>query len=305
MKSLPYGVLGELSPAEIHNRMIRMVDSASMKFDELVESGALFENKDLSGKKRDMVSNIDRDLQALCLERLVHDLSGWGRRAEEDNVQILATLMTPWGLAEVTIDPVDGTNLFQDLIDNPQLERGGVSLMISLKLGSHVIAAYVFDLFTKELFFVSPAEQGVLMRRVGTVTERVTIPHPAANTLLLLKPAIEHPELAAWVNSGRSPFTGYEELKSGVGMAFVEFLRGKGVAFARRPGGSFSPWDDSPLICFGNAANIRTFLIKPNMVFEEFVLQPPDRKVQRQFGMLSVPDWFVPQLYRVADVRTL
>ncbi|HEU5187962.1 MAG TPA: inositol monophosphatase family protein [Candidatus Saccharimonadales bacterium] len=290
--------------------MVTRIWAMSRLFDQMFASGIEFWRKTgydgVEGS--DVVGAADKALQKEFFEAFQEELKGWGIIAKEDGLHIRATMTTPWGPVVVTLDPVDGTGQLKRIVEDPKFLRRGVSIMIAIRLGGEVVAAYIFDLFSKELFFVRPGEQGV-MRQVGDRVQPVVFPASLETlqqgTLLIHGgSASEHRELNDWLASLDEPaFVEHIGIKESLGLSFLKVVQGKAVAMARRPGGFFTPWDDSPVICLGKAAKIRTFWIRPGRIFQEFVLEPPTQAVKLPFGVLYLPDQFVARL--PANVRVL
>lgn len=312
MTPLPYDALGGVPLTEIHSRVVRRIFAMSRRFDQVITSGVSFRSKTsyagvVGG---DIVGDADEALQAEFLQDFPKDFEGWGMIAEEDNLQIEPTLVTPWGPAVMTLDPNDGTARLKRLLEDPHLPRGGVSIMIALKVGTFVLATYIFDLFTKELFFVNMGTPPVLWRQTGDSVSPVTLPGTISarlneGTLLVHRGLSSNPVLAEWLGHHPSVFAQVQEGHSSIGLELVDAVLGNMVGLVRRPGGFFTPWDDTPMVGLYRAGHIHTFWIKPGGIFEEFVLEPPTQKIQRELGMLYLPARFVRQLQAVADVRLL
>jgi fructose-1,6-bisphosphatase/inositol monophosphatase family enzyme len=103
--------------------------------------------------KDDLVTDADFASQAIFVRKLGERFPGYGIVAEEKEFKCPCTLKGP--MLFFTVDPLDGTKAFG------RRQSGGFGPMLSLCTEDAVIAAFVGDAMTKELYYYRPESDKV------------------------------------------------------------------------------------------------------------------------------------------------
>lgn len=194
----------------------------------------------------DFVTTADREAQTAMVKVLSEDFPQFGLVGEEDGLFRPSTHPADlW----FTIDPLDGTSAFR------RRQSGGFGPMVALVRGETVIAAFVGDAMTQEIFGYKPGSERVW--RSG--------------------PDIPHQRLKPWQKSqlsgqyvlirdnpwqytacgqalclrsvhGVAPiFAGMETASGSIGLSFARLWKGEVGAHLLRPGKQ-TPWDLLPVV---------------------------------------------------------
>jgi fructose-1,6-bisphosphatase/inositol monophosphatase family enzyme len=199
---------------------------------------------DHRGDLNDVVTNADHDAQAIYLKLLRECFPGVAIIAEEDERAAAAG-----GEPETyfTVDPLDGTKAFV------RRQSHGIGTMISLVERGHVIAAYVGDVMTQEVFGFRPGSANVHRISEFDRGERLRIDPDlrlAKQYLLLRAAPHRYPPVLQALAGGRDSRGHFRqiEVESGsIGTSMARLWKGEVGGAALLPAQE-TPWDISPLI---------------------------------------------------------
>ncbi len=261
----------------------------------------------------DVRTKADLLSQATFMRLYLLLLKGLGVRGEENNLRIPCGLIGPHKVV-ITVDPLDGTARFAELMADLSLPRGGVSIMLAVRVGNEVVAAYVLDLFTGELYRVAPGGDTVVMTidndELPQTLPLITPPTSLGDATLLIRRTHQHHQnLMGLIERppGQPSVFGEIELSNGsIGLSVMQVALGRVAALAGRPGNHSTPWDDTPLVAICRAAGIKTFRIASDGLYEIELDAPTEETVLRKYGTLYVAGRYVTQLLdSVPNVRLL
>lgn len=185
----------------------------------------------------DVFTSADRKAQEIYLKLLRECFPDHGIVAEEDALTIPAKNGTT---GYFTVDPLDGTKAFI------RRQSHGVGTMVALVEDRHVIAAYVGDVNTQEVYGY---RQG--SRRVHRITEFETSEELAAKPSIPAERYIllRDPE-RAYSPAGQqliSRFKSFEVEGGSIGTWLARLWKDE-IGAALLPPGFETPWDSSPII---------------------------------------------------------
>lgn len=194
--------------------------------------------------KPDFFTTADTAAQVVLLKVLCEAFPTFGIVAEESELRIPST--HPKHDVWFTIDPLDGTKAFI------RGQSHGIGSMISLVIDGKVVAAFVGDPLTGEIYGYRPESSHV--HRITDIGHRVLTIDPErklANQYLLLRDnvafhsrAIEH-----FAGSRRHSglFHGIEITGGSIGISMARLWKGEVGAAVLRPGPQ-TPWDFCPIL---------------------------------------------------------
>ncbi len=199
---------------------------------------------DYRGDLNDVVTNADHDAQAIYLKLLRECFPGVEIIAEEDE-RTAATGGEPE--TYFTVDPLDGTKAFV------RRQSHGIGTMVSLVERGQVIAAYVGDVMTQEVFGFRPGSPNVHRISEFDRGERLRIDPElrlAKQYLLLRAGPHRYPPVLQTLAGGRDSRGHFRqiEVESGsIGTSMARLWKGEVGGAALLPAQE-TPWDVSPLI---------------------------------------------------------
>ncbi|MFH0891870.1 MAG: inositol monophosphatase family protein [Candidatus Falkowbacteria bacterium] len=225
-----------------------------------------------TGKARDIVTSADLKAQEIYLNVFRKLLPDFGIIAEEEKFRRPhATKRKVY----ITIDPLDGSDGF---------ERGqsfGVSTMIAVAVEIEIVAAFVGDINTDEIFFLWPGSDVVELLDNGSARmekRRLAIDpnRPLKGQYILLrKPPNRYSEVSRKIialDTAKPLFKSLNVIGGSIGLSFSQLW--KGVFGALLLGTSYeTPWDSAPVIG-----------ISKKMGFKFFALDPYDPKNIREIN---------------------
>lgn len=201
---------------------------------------------ELMPERDDFVTSADLAAQELYVECIRRCFPGFGIVAEEEHLAVPCTLYGTniW----VTIDPLDGTRAFM------RRQSHGVGTMVSLVQDSEIVAAFVGDVFTREIYGYRPGADKVHRisefehrHQMGPLIDRV---RPLRQQFLLLRDEPSKHSLAARAllgyGSARKRFGGFEITRGSIGISMARLWKGEVGAALIRPGAQ-TPWDLFPV----------------------------------------------------------
>lgn len=191
---------------------------------------------------RDFVTSADLAAQAIYVHMITECLPGVGIIAEEGNLRVSSTLPSPlW----ITVDPLDGTQAFM------RRQSHGIGTMISLVNDQEVLAAYVGDAITREIYGFHPGSANVHRISRGSNSIQLEV---EADLSLNLQHALLHNEprefsaeaQQLFLEPPNRIFKSFEITRGSIGMEFTRLWKGEVGGIFIRPG-STTPWDFNPI----------------------------------------------------------
>ncbi len=275
-------------PGEIGRAMIRLVDKAigiiRMESREIV-----FENKlSYDGVLDDLVTTGDKFAQDMYEYELRMEFPDFGIIGEEKGLSV------PCKIAGhdiyFTVDPLDGTKAYK------REQSHGVGTMIALVCDGEVVAAYIGDINTGEIFGYDAT-----VDKPGTAHRN----RFAANKPL--KPNLADPLSAQYVYTRRNPvkeaawvqklilpakeFGGFfKDLECGggsIGTAMARLWKGEVGAAILDPGNQ-TPWDETPVVGISKWLGYEFFKIERNPARMAEGLTKTSKELIKQVG--KMPD---------------
>lgn len=194
----------------------------------------------------DKVSDIDIDTQALIVKKLIECFPQYGIVAEELGLSRKCTI--PNGVKLFfTADPLDGTKALD------RRQSHGFGPMISLCTDTEVIAAFVGDVMSGEIFYYRPGSEKV--HRLNIFDDQheqlvIDVDRPLSKQYMLLRdnpqkfPA-PYRQIVEPVKFG-GLFHEMEIMGGGIGVGMARLWKGEVGAYALLPG-LYTPWDLWPV----------------------------------------------------------
>lgn len=194
------------------------------------------------GAMDDLVTSADKAAQGIYV-RLIHErFPGFGIIAEEAELSEPCTLDGPE--MYFTVDPLDGTKAFG------RRASTGVGTMLALVRDSKVIAAYVGDVNTREIFGYRPdSEKTHWITETGfaePLEPRVGVPLSSQN-VVLRDPLAEYSAAMQDYLMPGALFKSHEIGTGSIGIMFSRLWRGEVGGIALPPSHE-TPWDRAPII---------------------------------------------------------
>ncbi len=149
-KLIDYGIRNGHNIGIIMKEMVRraiiLIRNQRFIFEAEVKKG-------YDGKWDDVVTTADNLAQDMYIRLIKENFPGYGILAEENKLKITCTYQdhNVW----FTVDPLCGTKAFA------RRQSHGIGTMISLVLDGEIIAAYVGDIMTQEIFGFRPGSEKV------------------------------------------------------------------------------------------------------------------------------------------------
>lgn len=190
------------------------------------------------GTMDDVFTSADTKAQAIYLRAFAECFPGCGVIAEEGAVTI-----EPKNGCYFTIDPVDGTKAYV------RRQSHGISTMVSLVRGGEVVAVFIGDINTGEIFGYRPGSDKVHRITDLDSAEQLSAEPPtdtdlAKHHVLLRDPPSKYSEIT---QSLVTRFKNHEIMGSSIG-TWAARLWKREVAALFLPEGYETPWDSTPVI---------------------------------------------------------
>ena len=149
--------VSEVCPDRINQNLIGLAGKEMVRraIRAIQRERLIFESKRKADKggRPDFVTTADRAAQKIYVKLIKECFRGFGIVAEEDNLSLPCTL--PGVEAFFTVDPLDGTKAFI------RRQSHGVGTMISLVVNDQIVAAFVGDIMTGEIYYYRPGSTKV------------------------------------------------------------------------------------------------------------------------------------------------
>lgn len=191
--------------------------------------------------KEDFVTSADKAAQKVYVKLIRKCFPTYGVVAEEDELSIPST--HPDHDIYFTVDPLDGTKAFM------RRQSHGIGTMISLVADGEVIAAYVGDIMTQEIFGYRPDSPRVWRISEYGKAEELAISNAKPlkeRHILLREPSGAYsPRVRSLVEDGA--FQSYEIATGSIGVMFARLWKDEIAALVLQPGHE-TPWDLNPIV---------------------------------------------------------
>lgn len=243
------------------------------------------------GECNDLVTSADRQAQRIYLKMLRECFPDFGVIAEEDELRLECS-----GDRQLyfTLDPLDGTKAFG------RRQSTGVGTMISLVENGQVLAAYVGDVMTQEIYGYRPESDRVHRISEYEVGESIVVQErPLKQGVLLSRDA---PWKFSWEvdRFAREHFKDIDIEGGSIGISFARLWKQEVAALLMGPAWE-TPWDSSPVIGICRQLGF-VFLAVEGGKFREVELPPPLKVERRESDLLvlhrqhltEVQDWMQP-----------
>ncbi|ODT57149.1 hypothetical protein ABS71_20550 [bacterium SCN 62-11] len=237
------------------------------------------------GECNDLVTSADRQAQRIYLKMLRECFPDFGVIAEEDELRVECC-----GSRQLyfTLDPLDGTKAFG------RRQSTGVGTMISLVEDGKVLAAYVGDVMTQEIYGYRPESDRVHRISEYEVGEAITVSQrPLIQGVLLSRDA---PWKFQWeVDRFASDHFKDIDIEGGsIGISFARLWKQE-VAALLMGAAWETPWDSSPVIGICRQLGF-VFLEVKQGKFRQVELAPPLQVVRRESDLLVVHQQHLEEL---------
>lgn len=193
--------------------------------------------------KADVVTNADKAAQEIYVTILRESFPQFGIVAEENDLSVECTV--PGHELRFTVDPLDGTKAFV------RQQSHGVGSMVSLMKDGEIIAAYVGDVMTGEIYGYRPGSTKVHRLTEAGLSSCLEI-NPARTLreqrlLLRDEPGLYSPLVQQLVSRPKRLDGGYEIGGGSIGIHFARLWKGEVGMTILRPGVN-PPWDLMPVL---------------------------------------------------------
>jgi fructose-1,6-bisphosphatase/inositol monophosphatase family enzyme len=248
-------VIGEANPHVVGIVMKEMVRRA---IGVIREQRFIFEHqaKEGYGGKPDLVTSADRAAQQVYVRTIRECFPSWGIVAEEENLRIESRQA---GIdVYFTVDPLDGTKAFA------RRQSHGIGTMISLVGGGTVVAAYVGDVMTQEIYGFRPGSPNVHRISEFEHAERLSIveTRPLSEQIVLLRTAPQnHVPIMQRVAGRQGLFRDIEVGSGSIGTSMARLWKGE-VGGVVLDSDYSTPWDVCPIL--GISKQLGFAFLKPS-----------------------------------------
>jgi hypothetical protein len=260
---------------ELVRRAISAIRNERIVFETRLKAGA-------DGAMDDMLTSADLKAQEVYLRSLRECFPACGVIGEENEVLIPPTPPTS---AHFTIDPLDGTKAFV------RRQSHGVGTMIALVEAQRVLAAYVGDVNTREIYGFRPGSEKAYRITDFDSVEPLEAPARTKKPLRLRHVLLRDPP-DEYCPLSRDFIAGMDGLQidgGSIGIWTARLWKNE-VGAALLPPGWETPWDSSPVI--GISRQVGLAFLRPAVdgkAWEEFDPPVPSERFRRQHDVLIVP----------------
>lgn len=232
------GLIG-IGMKEMVRRAIAVIRDQRFRFEAKIKKG-------YTGMMDDVVTSADLAAQAVYVKLMKEGFPGYGIIAEEDALRIDCT-NRELGDTYFTVDPLDGTKAYK------RRQSHGIGTMIALVRNGSVIAAYIGDVMTKEIYGFRPESNKVHRISEYGHAEQLTAPSGGqigSLQLLLRKRPSKYGDLTRTVIAScedSGPFRDFEITSGSIGISMARLWKGE-VDVAVVGSNRETPWDTTPVI---------------------------------------------------------
>lgn len=198
------------------------------------------------GAMDDVVTSADAAAQRIYVKMIREEFPTFGILAEEDALRVECSDPT-LGDLYFTVDPLDGTRAYE------RRQSHGIGTMIALVRDGHIIAAYIGDVMTREIYGFRPESSNVHRISEYGHAERLFVDRarPLADQYVLLrKRREEHSPLLrrALAPHAEGGLCDDLEITGGsIGISMARLWKGE-VGAAVLGSAHETPWDATPVV---------------------------------------------------------
>lgn len=243
---------------------IIMLDSVRHALERVRKRRFSFESTTKEAKfgsetKMDFVTNVDRETQEFYLDYYGEILPDIGIIAEEGEFYLPCDMDRELHLV---MDPIDGTSAFV------RQQSHAISTMLALlEDGDEVIAAYIGDIVSREVYGFGPHTQDVY--RFLSQTERIKLETDVSKPLseqvvMIRRPVSYFSDAAQEVFAGeKSPYRSYILEGGSMGTQFARLWKGEigGILLSTD---SIAPWDLDPVVGITSQMGFVYLMVDPD-----------------------------------------
>lgn len=249
---------GELMPRTIGLAMKEMVRRVILSIREHRVAFEVSEKRGLDGKWDDLVTNVDKEAQDIYVNMMKENFPKFGIVAEEEYLRVEPA--KEFKDVYFTIDPLDGTRAFI------RKQSHGIGTMISLIYGDEVVAAYVGDVMTEEVYGFSPESDSVYrISDFGSVVSLSESLTSSKNQYITLRrdPRTYSNNAKSIINS----FKGITVETGSIGTHASDIWKGVVGAMILEPGFQ-TPWDTMPIVGISKKLDLHFYRINEKKIEE-------------------------------------
>jgi len=274
MKStLPYGTLNGHSIGIILKELIRRM------MDEIRRQRFIFEattKVGYDGEATDLVTSADKAAQKIAVKILKECFPTFGIVAEEGELQQPCTHpdLDIW----ISIDPVDGTKAFG------RRQSDGVGTMLSMVCNGDVIASYIGDINTYEIYGYRPDSEKVHRLSELNYAEALEIKNKKTlkEQYLLLRdiPEAHSDSFRNIIQTKTGPFKSYEITSGSIGISMARLWKGE-VGGAILKSTFITPWDWAPILGISSKLGFVFLAYQPGHEAPKYLEIPVSKEIKR------------------------
>lgn len=206
--------------------------------------------KSVAYKETDTVTDADLAAQRNYVAWIKREWPNFGIIAEEDDLKVE-------GNPYFTIDPLDGTKAFV------RRSSQGIGTMLSLVDGNDIIAVYIGDVMTGEIYGYGPDDTPVTRWTYGSSVELSIDPDrplSAQYAVLRERPSDYHPIVQKMVSRETSLVKNIEVVSGSIGLTYAKLWKGE-VGMVVLPSSYDTPWDSNPIYGINKSLGFVDYLI--------------------------------------------
>lgn len=254
-------------------------------------------------KEADLTTTADLAAQEIYIKLLSEAFPHYGKIGEEKGLRVKCTFEGREII--ITVDPLDGTRNYV------RGEPFGVATMVTVSIDGEVVAVYVGDINTGDMYCYRPCSPNVWrLRTSGGVFSKVNLAtlertKTLAEGRVLLREEREahHPLLALVCRSVERDgvFKSYEVTSGSIALSMARLWTDVMVAHVL-PAGNSTPWDDTPIVGMGR--KLEFVWLRPNdegTAFEEYEPLVPLQIVKRNHDAIVIHRSRVPAFHDAVD----
>ena len=240
-----------------------------------------------SGTSEDLVTSADKAAQKIYIKAITECFPGYGVIAEEDNLRIPCSLEGKE--LYFTVDPLDGTKAFA------RRQSTGVGTMIALMRGDEVIAAYVGDVMTQEIYGFRPDSPKAHRISEFEISEELTARARNLKETGYLLLRANPWECGTNLDALRRFFKGIEVEGGSIGITFARLWKQEVAALLLQPGYE-TPWDSAPIIGISRKLGFAFLEAAPDGSLTETAFPIPRQVTPRPQVVLVIHQSYLEQL---------
>jgi fructose-1,6-bisphosphatase/inositol monophosphatase family enzyme len=258
-----------------------------------------------SGTMDDVVTSADKAAQKVYVDAFEKAFPGYGFIGEENGMNTPCTI--PGENIYVTCDPLDGTKAFV------RQESQGVGSMLAVVRNGVVIAAYVGDVNTGEIYGFDPEHPTPTRTRFGVTTDLVHKTDRPLHTryILLNTPSYRFPKpVQKFILTPEEGGLFSDTIVTGgsYGITLARLWKNE-VALVLKDPAFRTPWDETPILGMNQALGIVTIKIDPVTCAAELLeIAPPTEVCQvphieimaHKDHAPAILEWFAKNVERTA-----